>query len=272
MTARRDGWPTRSSSFLMAGGALESIDTLRATSRAEFHLFLRIHDTAMPFSLYYPRLGRLRASRPTECARGAHGALASTCVEEPDPVVERRGGVASGGLLRLRQFDGAMSEHPVASPDQGGDHGQVQWSDARVVIVEVLCTAEQQEQLVSQVSAALEAFEDAVAAKQGRWITTGIRLRQPRDDAERAWLVESLTQPDDPLAIERRPMVLEIGGKGSEPSAEKASEAVLHALCPDDLHSGPCPIPWGSTTLALRQESRAEKSFYRDLFPRSTHR
>jgi hypothetical protein len=33
---------------------LENIDKLRATGRAELHLFLRIHDTAMPFSLYYP--------------------------------------------------------------------------------------------------------------------------------------------------------------------------------------------------------------------------
>lgn len=32
----------------------ENIDKLRATGRDELHLFLRIHDTAMPFSLYYP--------------------------------------------------------------------------------------------------------------------------------------------------------------------------------------------------------------------------
>lgn len=32
----------------------EKLDKLRATQRAELHLFLRIHDTAMPFSLYYP--------------------------------------------------------------------------------------------------------------------------------------------------------------------------------------------------------------------------
>jgi hypothetical protein len=148
----------------------------------------------------------------------------------------------------------------------------VQWTDARVVIVEVLCTTEQRERLVTQVTVALEAFESAVAAKQGRWVTTGIRIREPRGDAEEDWLVESLPQPDDPLAIERRPMVLEIGGTGSEPSAEEASDAVRHALCPDDFHSGPCAIPWGTRTLALRQERRAEKSFYRDLFPRSIHR
>lgn len=158
------------------------------------------------------------------------------------------------------------------SRQRPGDHGQVQWTDARVVIVDVLCTAEQQEQLVSQVTAALRAFEKRVVAKQGRWVTTGIRLREPRDDAERAWLVESLAQPDDPLAIERRPMVLEIGGTGSQPSAEEAGDAVGHALCPDDFHPGPCAIPWGTRTLALRQERRAEKSFYRELFPRSTHR
>lgn len=32
----------------------ENIDKLRATGSEELHLFLRIHDTAMPFSLYYP--------------------------------------------------------------------------------------------------------------------------------------------------------------------------------------------------------------------------
>ena len=30
------------------------VEKLRATGRPELHLFLRIHDTAMPFSLYYP--------------------------------------------------------------------------------------------------------------------------------------------------------------------------------------------------------------------------
>lgn len=88
------------------------------------------------------------------------------------------------------------------SRQRPGDHGQVQWTDARVVIVDVLCTAEQQEQLVSQVTGALRAFEERVVAKQGRWVTTGIRLRESRDDAERAWLVESLAQPDDTVAIE----------------------------------------------------------------------
>jgi len=42
----------------VAGGRqsdlVENIDKLRATGREELHLFLRIHDTAMPFSLYDP--------------------------------------------------------------------------------------------------------------------------------------------------------------------------------------------------------------------------
>lgn len=33
---------------------VEKIHKLKATGRGELHLFLRIHDTAMPFSLYYP--------------------------------------------------------------------------------------------------------------------------------------------------------------------------------------------------------------------------
>lgn len=32
----------------------DNIEKLKATGRSELHLFLRIHDTAMPFSLYYP--------------------------------------------------------------------------------------------------------------------------------------------------------------------------------------------------------------------------
>jgi hypothetical protein len=33
---------------------MDNIDKLTATGRAELHLFVRIHDTGMPFSLYYP--------------------------------------------------------------------------------------------------------------------------------------------------------------------------------------------------------------------------
>lgn len=33
---------------------IENIEKLRATGRKLLHLFLRVHDTAMPFSLYYP--------------------------------------------------------------------------------------------------------------------------------------------------------------------------------------------------------------------------
>jgi hypothetical protein len=32
----------------------ENVEKLKATGRGELHLFLRIHDTAMPFSLYHP--------------------------------------------------------------------------------------------------------------------------------------------------------------------------------------------------------------------------
>jgi hypothetical protein len=32
----------------------ENVNKLKATGRSELHLFLRIHDTAMPFSLYHP--------------------------------------------------------------------------------------------------------------------------------------------------------------------------------------------------------------------------
>lgn len=39
---------------LQEANLAENIDKLRSTGRAELHLFLRVHDTAMPFSLYYP--------------------------------------------------------------------------------------------------------------------------------------------------------------------------------------------------------------------------
>ncbi len=34
--------------------SMENIDKLEASGRRELHLFLRVHDTALPFSLYYP--------------------------------------------------------------------------------------------------------------------------------------------------------------------------------------------------------------------------
>lgn len=63
-------------------------------------------------------------------------------------------------------------------------------NDAHVVILEVLCTTEQRAGLVAQATAALQALGDGAEAEVGRWVTTGIRLREPRDDAERDWLIE----------------------------------------------------------------------------------
>jgi len=51
----------------------ENIDKLRATGRAELHLFLRIHDTAMPFSLYYPLAGNYVPGSPLDAPKGLTG-------------------------------------------------------------------------------------------------------------------------------------------------------------------------------------------------------
>jgi hypothetical protein len=44
-------WPA---ARLRAPDLAENVNKLKATGRSELHLFLRIHDTAMPFSLYHP--------------------------------------------------------------------------------------------------------------------------------------------------------------------------------------------------------------------------
>lgn len=142
----------------------------------------------------------------------------------------------------------------------------MRWVDARVVIVDVLCTPAPQDRLVVDVTAALRAFEGEGRLELGRWTTSGIRLRRPRDDEERDWLFESLFQPDDPSAEAREAMVLEIGGRGSQRNADRAAEVVRRALCPDEFHPGACPIQWGTMGTALRQETRDGRLFYRDLF------
>ncbi len=52
----------------------EKIEKLRATGRNDLHLFLRIHDTAMPFSLYYPLAwGNYLPSEPLNAPTGLTG-------------------------------------------------------------------------------------------------------------------------------------------------------------------------------------------------------
>jgi len=40
--------------------------------------------------------------------------------------------------------------------------------------------------------------------------------------------------------------------EASDADAETAKEAIARALCPDDMHPGPCPVPW--TMYAIRFE------------------
>lgn len=142
----------------------------------------------------------------------------------------------------------------------------MKWGDARVLVVGLLCAPGQADGLVAGAQAALRTVEAAQGQEPGRWRTAGIRVRPPRTRAERDWLVESLSQPDDPLAGERQPLILEIGGRGARRRAEEAAQALGRMLCPDDFHPGPCPIPWTTMTWGLRDETRAEKALVRDLF------
>lgn len=145
--------------------------------------------------------------------------------------------------------------------------GVVQWYDARVLIVEVLCAPAQAEELRRTVSAAVTAEDDGHRFERGAWRTTGLRIRPPRDRDEAEWLRESLTQPDDPDADRRNPMVLEVGGRGSRSAFDGLSEVVRRTLCPDEFHAGPCRIPWATMFLDLKDAKRGERLVYRPLFP-----
>jgi len=143
----------------------------------------------------------------------------------------------------------------------------MRWEDTQVVILEVLCTSAQQRVLLDDVAAALRTIDDKRPIARGRWSTLGVRLRPPRSPDEDAHLREFLAQPDDPLADEREAMVLEVGGRGSRRSSEAAAQVLCRALCPEEFHPGPCPIPWSEMHWGLRNAPRDEKLFYRNLFP-----
>jgi hypothetical protein len=143
----------------------------------------------------------------------------------------------------------------------------MRWDDAQVVILELLCTSAQQGVLLDDVAAALRAIDGRRPIARGRWSTLGVRLRGPRNPDEEVQLRESLAQPDDPLADEREAMVLEVGGRGSRRSAEETAQVLCRTLCPEEFHPGPCPIPWAEMNWGLRNASRDEKRFYRNLFP-----
>ena len=49
-----DELPSWLAARLHADDIDSKVKKLRSTCRAELHLFVRVHDTAMPFSLYYP--------------------------------------------------------------------------------------------------------------------------------------------------------------------------------------------------------------------------
>ena len=49
-----DELPSWLTQRLAQADLVENVDKLRSSGRAELHLFLRVHETAMPFSLYYP--------------------------------------------------------------------------------------------------------------------------------------------------------------------------------------------------------------------------
>lgn len=50
--------------------------------------------------------------------------------------------------------------------------------------------------------------------------------------------------PDGRAVFELRAGVL-----AAEDSAEQLLDDLTHLMCPDPMHSGPCPIPWSASTL-----------------------
>ena len=65
------GWLSRR---LRQQDLIENLDKLAATGRTELHLFVRIHDTGMPFSLYYPLAsGNYVPSSPLDAPAGLAG-------------------------------------------------------------------------------------------------------------------------------------------------------------------------------------------------------
>ena len=62
----------------------ENIDKLRATDRKALHLFLRVHDTAMPFSLYYPfAWGSYLPAEPLDPPNGLTGLWLAAAWKNP---------------------------------------------------------------------------------------------------------------------------------------------------------------------------------------------
>jgi len=93
----------------LSGDAIETkVKKLRSTGRPELHLFIRVHDTAMPFSLYYPLAwgdavpgDRVAVSRPP-CALAAVEACRPCGARSSFPRAGAPGPPASTSLRPLR--------------------------------------------------------------------------------------------------------------------------------------------------------------------------
>ncbi len=54
--------------------------------------------------------------------------------------------------------------------------------------------------------------------------------------------------------------------RASEAELQQATDAIARALCPDELHDGPCPIPWAISSSSVDDmDDRAEADNLRAL-------
>ena len=71
---------------------------------------------------------------------------------------------------------------------------------------------------------------------------------------------------DEPLESRRRVWSVRMVIEATEEEAEAVTEALARALCPDDDHDGPCPIPWTLLSQEVTEEDEPERSEWLEQF------
>ena len=54
--------------------------------------------------------------------------------------------------------------------------------------------------------------------------------------------------------------------EATEADAEAAQEAIARALCPDDMHPGPCPVPWTTYTVRFEDLDEERRGLWQESF------
>lgn len=65
---------------------------------------------------------------------------------------------------------------------------------------------------------------------------------------------------------ERTVWAIKVLIEATEDQAESAEEAISRALCPDENHTGYCPVPWTMIKCALADLSEAEQAEWQESF------